>query len=231
MEEKREVKAELKSQSRFLKWLDNFWYHYKWQTLAAVFILFVVAVCVGQCSSVKKSDMTVSFGGAYTMSDAEQNAFRDVLGIVMPEDFDGNGEKTAALAMFSIYTEEELEKLYTYYDEVDETYKVDRSSLSGAIHYNTERIENLYNYVMTGECAVWFISPYVYETMFEGKVNIVEKAELKDTAFYNYYDAVKVLPQDTLIVLTQPVMGNMAKEENYRDAVDYYHAILNFIAP
>ncbi len=33
------------------KWLENFWYHYKFQTIAAVFLLVALAICIGSCTA------------------------------------------------------------------------------------------------------------------------------------------------------------------------------------
>ena len=32
----------------FAKWLDNYWYHYKWHTIAVVFVIIVAIVCTVQ---------------------------------------------------------------------------------------------------------------------------------------------------------------------------------------
>ncbi len=36
----------LTTNSRVLKWLDNFWYHYKWHTIITLFVAVVVIVGV-----------------------------------------------------------------------------------------------------------------------------------------------------------------------------------------
>lgn len=229
MDDKKEA-PELAPKSGVIRWLDNFWYHYKWHTVIIGFFLLVIIVSVAQCSSEEASDITVSFAGNYALSDREQKELKTVFGSVLPEDFDGNGAKTAAFAQFSIYTEEELVQLYTYQDEEGASH-VDSSGLSSARHYNTERLQSLQNYVMTGDCAVWLVSPYVYETVFRDKVHVTQTFSLKDTSLYRYYDAVQLLPAETVVVLVQPVMGYMSKQENYRKAEDYISAILNFTAP
>ena len=39
--------------------LQNYWYHYKWHTLAAVFVAAVLAVCITQCVNQVKPDYKV----------------------------------------------------------------------------------------------------------------------------------------------------------------------------
>ena len=43
--------------NRFLKWLDNYWYHYKWRTIVILFFAVLLIVCVVQCSTVEKYDL------------------------------------------------------------------------------------------------------------------------------------------------------------------------------
>ena len=90
-EEKMENAPDPGKQSRFLRALDNFWYHYKWHTLIALFFAVVLIVCLVQCVSREKTDLTVSFGGAATLSEAEQNALGAALEAVVGIDVDRKG--------------------------------------------------------------------------------------------------------------------------------------------
>ena len=36
--------GELRVENRFTRWLDNYWYHYKWHTVIGVFVLIVVLI-------------------------------------------------------------------------------------------------------------------------------------------------------------------------------------------
>ena len=50
MDDKREA-PEITPQSKVLRWLDNFWYHYKWPTIIIAFFLIVGIVGFTQCTS------------------------------------------------------------------------------------------------------------------------------------------------------------------------------------
>ena len=232
MEKKREA-PDITSHSRLFRWLDNFWYHYKWPTIIVAFFLIVCIVGFAQCSSQEQSDMTLTVAvGNPDLSGEPLEVFTGIMADLLPEDLDGNGAKVLSLAQFSIFTEDELVELYTYTDPETGEERVQNDGLAGARHYNTERIQSLQTYIMTGECAVWLVSPYVYETMFQDRVQVIETAVLGETALYQYYDALREqLPPDTMVVLMQPIMGYMSEQENYRNAVDYYHAIVEFSAP
>ncbi len=231
MEEKRDA-PELEK-PKWMLWLENFWYHYKWHTIAVLFVLLALTVSLVQCTRDESSDITVAYAGNYALSEEEMKNLEAVFGAACPEDYDGSGSHVAALTQFSIFNEQQLTELYTYFDEESGEYKVDKNSLANAKYHNTDRIKNLQNYIMTGECGVWFVSPYVYEQMFyraDPSNNWVErKVLLKDTKLYQYYDALKCLPEDTIVVLTvSPAIGYMSKAENHQKAVAYFESVCNF---
>lgn len=220
MEEKHEA-HDPREQSRFWKWLDNFWYHYKWQAIAVAAVVLLLAVTLPQCGS-RGDSMTVTFAGGYTMNGDEQKALQDVLRAIQSEDAD------ITLAQYSVYTEQELTEMFTYYDEERDEYRVDVASKNSAKGYNTDRIRTLQTYIMTGDCGVWIVSPYVFETMFDGKTQVVSQYRLGDLAVYNSYDALQILSPDCLVILTRSVMGETSKEQEYEKIRAYYDAFVNF---
>ncbi len=232
MEEKKEAR-EIRVESKFLRWLENYWYHYKWHTIVIAFFAVVLIFTLVQCASVEETDMTVAFGGNLIMNDAEYNGLKAILGDVCPSDVDGNGEKAVAFKNLSIFSEEQLKEQFTYYYEELGEHKLDQDGMNLYKSTNTENHKNMQTYVMTGDCAVWFVSEYVYYEMFydqsqdQEKVDIVDSVKLSETALYQNFDAVRILPEDTLVVLIRPVLaGTYAKESNFAEAEAYYRAIV-----
>ena len=215
----------LTSSSKFLRWLDNYWYHYKWHTIIIGFLLLVVIVSTAQCASVEKTDVTIAFCGNAALGEAEMEGISKVLGDVCPTDVDGNGEKTVALGQFSIFSEAQLTENFTYYDEESGEYKLDKNSFNSAKAHNTERIKTLQNYIMTGDCALYLVSEYVYSEMFHGKVQVDGSVPLRDTSLYRTFDAVKQLPDGLMLILVHPVMGFYADADNYAVAQAYFNAV------
>ena len=62
---------EVQIQSKFLKLLDNYWYHYKWHTILIGFFAMVLIVCFVQCSSVEDHDVVVCFSGNAIFNEEE----------------------------------------------------------------------------------------------------------------------------------------------------------------
>ena len=119
--------------------------------------------------------------------------------------------------------------------------------------YNTakaqtqDQFSTMGNFVKTGESAIFFVSPMVYEELNLKKLaqplsklydstpaNAYDEYSvyLKDTAFYQYFEAIQFLPEDTLIVILQPlVFGASSNEETYAYFMEFYQNIVNFQAP
>ncbi len=244
MKEREEKLAagEIVIQNRLIRWLDNYWYHYKWPTIVVAFFLFVGIVCFTQCATKEPGDVTVSYAGGYTMT-AEQHAkVVEIFNAIAPDAKDEKGQMSVLFSVYSVYTEDELKKAYT-----DEDGKLDVYSFNNAKQVSKDHLSTFGTYVMTGESAVWLVSEYVYEVQNLQKlaVPLSELYEtrpagayddyairLSETALYQYYDALKILPEDTLIVMPQSyVWGASADDESYADFMKMYRAIVDFQKP
>ena len=55
---------------------------------------------------------------------------------------------------------------------------------------------------------------------------------LGDTAIYQYYEALQVLPADTLVVFTYPyITGSSANAQKYEQFKALYRALIEFQTP
>ena len=52
------------AEMKFLKWLDNFWYHNKWKTIISLFFVVVLSICIFQLATKKKYDACIKYVGA-----------------------------------------------------------------------------------------------------------------------------------------------------------------------
>lgn len=234
--------GEVVIENKFLKWLDNYWYHYKWPTVVAAFFLFVGIVCFAQCSTREQGDATVTFAGGYTMTAEEHAKILDVFNAIAPEKADGEGQISILLSAYSIYTEDELKPTYT-----NEEGKLDVYAYNNAMQVSKDHLNTFGTYVMTGESAIWLVSEYVYEVQNLQRIAVplTELYEtvpasaydgyairLADTELYQYYDVLKILPEDTLIVMPHSmVWGESSDGEVYAEFLKLYHAIVDFQKP
>ena len=232
---------EIVIENRFLRWLDNFWYHYKWHVIIIAFFVFVGAVSFTQCTQREEGDVTLVFAGSTTLNAEQHKNVVDVFNAVAPKDKDEK-QLTTLLTQYSVYTEEEMKKACT---NEDGTFSP--SAFASFKQVTQDHLKTFGTYVMTGESGIWLVSEYVYEVQNLKKLakplnelfeSVPEGAfddyaiRLADTEIYQYYDALKVLPEDTLIVMSQPlVMGQIADEAIYQEFLDTYYTIVNFKAP
>lgn len=217
MEENRHEAHEVAEQSKFLRWLDNFWFHYKWQTVAVLAVVILLAVTLPQCARGGGDSLTVTFAGGYAMTNDEKQGLRNVLMTAT----DGS----VTLGQYSIFTEEEIIRNNTYTDPKTGEEKLDLAGKNGDKGHNVDQIKTLQNYVMTGDCGVWIVSPYVYDNWFDGKVQVVEKKRLGDLPVYAAYGAIRFLPEDCWVILTRSVFGETSKDKNFEAVRAYYDSL------
>ncbi|MBQ9132263.1 MAG: hypothetical protein IJX62_07325 [Clostridia bacterium] len=234
--------GEIVIENRFLKWLDNFWYHYKWTVIVVAFFIFVAIVCLAQCSTQPSGDIMLTYVGGYTMNSNERDVLTNTLNGVAPKREGKQESLTAMINSYAVYTQEQLRADFT-----DENGKLNQFAYEQAEAQTRDNIQAFANYIKTGDCAVYFISPFAYETQ-NVKALAVPLSELyqqvpantydgyavylKDTEFYQYYEALHFLPEDTLVVMLQPlVWGASSNKETYDYFLQLYQNIVNFKAP
>ena len=76
-------------ENRLLRWLDNFWYHYKWHVIIIAFLVFVSTVSFAQCTQREEGDVTLVFAGSTTLTAEQHQNVVGVFNAVAPKDKDG----------------------------------------------------------------------------------------------------------------------------------------------
>ena len=223
-------------------WLENFWYHNKWTVILVAFFLFVFTVCFVQCATTPHKDIYITFGGSHTVTGEEKQAIEQVFQEVAKNAF-GENSPAVGINSYAFYTEAELRELYTDPDTKD----FDGAAFNMAKGKNTDQLETIKSYMLTGECSIWLVNTSVYEAqhMTDKAVPLTETfgtvpagayneyaIRLGDTAIYQYYEALQVLPADTLIVFTYPiVVGSSSNAQKYEQFKTLYRALVEFQAP
>ncbi len=216
MEEKNrpeEYGSDVEMKSPLLTKLDNFWYHYKWHSIVALFLIFTVLICSLQLCSRTEIDIHILYCGNKQISRGSSNgdfpAYTKLTGALADyaEDFSGDGETVVALDDMFYLSPAEIQKwesdgLAVPYSLISE----DRSKMN--------------TYLATGEAYICFLSPEVYEIYKEidgvSRFRTLSEyvPEGKEVEFYNDY-AIKLsstalygerairdnLPADTLVVM------------------------------
>ncbi len=239
--EKKLEGGEIVVSNRFTRWLGNFWYHYKWTVLVVAFFLTVFLVCFVQCATREQVDLYIGYSGGfgYDMTGGQKEEIARVIEAIAPRD--GDQAPNMDLNIYSYLSEEELRKRYTDPETgaLNEIYYQMKQT-------NMQNFNSLEQYMMTGDCAVWFVSEAVYlEKKMNGALSVPLSATFGDhipegaydayairlceTDLYRTYAALQALPKDTLIVLTSHIV--ISDRARYDRATEVYRAIVEFEAP
>ena len=199
MEENRnDIQAEELTPRRPLRErLDNFWYHYKWHSIVAVFLIITVLVCSLQMCKKEKYDTYILYAGSFNPSraDADGDGISEYSRLLsslkrVAEDFDGNGEVSLSLVNYLSMTHEEIEAAKENLKPGEEL---------NLIYGDTE---NLIHTLIYSEYYVCILSEGVYDTYstYQGTPLFVPLAPFTtEGREYDYYT-------DTAIRLTSPAL-------------------------
>ncbi len=210
--------GDIRINNRVFAWFDNFWYHYKWQTVAIAFITVVLTICITQCSARDKQDAIVLYGGPHQYTETELAAVRNELADILPADYNEDGQKTVGLVTYRVMTAEQLK---AYQEAVG---RVDTS-------FFTNEATNLSNYMMTGETAILLVDESQFEMLCKND-RLRDLSEvfptLPESAIDNYgIDFTKTslyanakylgsLPEGTVLCLHRPILiGDSGKDAEY----------------
>ncbi len=206
------------------KWLDNFWYHYKWVTVGVAFFLVVLIVCTVQMCTKEKYDLNIVYAGEQYLTAEEAAQIEQALEGICPTDFDGDGEKNIMLNRYYVLNEEQIKAIEATTDEQGRTEYVDRS-------YIVSQKDTYESYIQTGDASILLIDRTLYESLrANNRLKPLESALgytpegaideygvlLGSTAFYREYGVVQKLPEDTVVcILTPYVIGKNSSEKQF----------------
>ncbi len=190
-----------------LKWLDNYWYHYKWITVIVAFFAVAVIIMTAQFFTRDKYDAMILYTGP-RIPNANQtleieSAFEDVL----TEDYDGNGKREVSLNAMFLMTDEQLkDDRYTRDENGNQLYINTKEMVTTKQQFTTQ--------IFVGEALICLLDPAWYDLVakkdaFVPLNELVEDVPedaydecavyLRDTGFGQYFTALNALPEDTLI--------------------------------
>ena len=220
------------SESKVLRWWDNYWYHYKWHTIIGLFFVFVIVFCVVQTLYDPKDDILLAYCGPKGFQAEEMEDLREAMNRIMPEDFDGNGEKYAEVVRYQVFSEEEL--------------LADKEANDGKgtvnLAYNAKQLSDFNSFMSFGEASVYLVSEHIYGLIKDRGVlkplsdalgSVPDTAydeyaiRLKDTPYYAMEPALRMLPEDTLVCITAPYqLGSSSDPEVYQRSLQMFKAIV-----
>ena len=226
------------------EWFDNFWYHYKWHSLIALFLVFTITICSMQMCQKVSYDIHIMYAGSYEIerkSDTgtpEYETFISSLSRVC-EDFDEDGTLRVNLRDLFLLSDSQIEEV-----EKSGEYEVNYV----LINQNTETFKD--NMAMS-DYYVCFISKTLYdqyktygnETMFvplSEYVNEDTTLEFYDTGAvllsstgFSSLPGIQNLPDDTVVCLRRVSavaqhLNEKQTAEQFKRAEKVIEKILNY---
>ena len=121
MEEKYEG-GEIAIQSPWMKKIENFWYHYKWHSLIALFLVLTVVICSVQMCGREEYDVYVLYAGPDDVQMTASEGLSDYRILhsslkLVTADYDENGSVTPNLQTLFLPSEEQIQQINQMHKE------------------------------------------------------------------------------------------------------------------
>lgn len=219
---------------KFLTWLDNYWYHYKWATLIVAFFLIVFSICIIQACTAEHDDLKVVYAGEAQLDANQHMEIEKLLTEYLPEEFGKTEDTNASLTVYTILSTKTEKPIY---EEDADGKKVYATDENGKIIYatehtfNSDQFNNLISNMQTGTGSVVLMDKWLYDEMIKASKDVDRfmplvhvfgtkpacaiddyAIYLSDTQMFNDNEAVfSCLPDDTVIVL----LSELLYQKNY----------------
>ena len=212
--------------SKFLKWLDNYWYHYKWPTIIVSFLVLIGTISMVQIFNRDQYDAYVMYVGDATIPDTQYYDIMQSLKAVS-SDYDGDKEHNINFAKTTFITDPENNMASTV-------------NASAVQYLSNLVVQPYYIYLMDVEVYKLYKDSGVFVPISELGTQIPEDWYYDDTAvlfsktdYANSFPGIDNLGENTLLVIKiMPYSSSksvMAKErQSYNDHLDMLKNILSY---
>lgn len=225
---------------KFAKWLENYWYHYKWHTIVVAFLVLVLGIGVFQMATKEEYDIDILYTGPAVLSEQQASELATAFEAVMPEDFDGDGDKSAMIYDVTVLSDEQIA-------EKEAEAKAESDVLYYDYQNREEAISRVGTLLSTGETVICLMDDYMYqkfmaENAFVPLADLLGEApeyaldeysvRLMDTPFGQYFSACMALPGDTVLCIRrESVLASSSKkaaQAHYEFCVETFKNIFTF---
>ena len=145
---------------KIFKWLDNFWYHYKWVTLVTAFFTVTLLIIIIQMITKTNPDSNILYGGPAVLTANQTKEIENAFNALLPEDFNGDGEKITSLQAITLMTKEQIAKA-----------EAEAAENSSVFVYNPQSLENnktsFSTQLFSGEYVICLIDPEQYKNAYK----------------------------------------------------------------
>ena len=212
--------------SKFLKWLDNYWYHYKWHTIIVSFFLIIGTISMVQLFTKETYDAYVMYVGEAPIPDTQ---YYDIMHSLkeVSDDYDGDKEHNINFAKTAFITDPENDMAST----------VNASAMQ---YLSNLVVQPYYIYLMDETVYKLYKDSGVFVPISEIVKDVPEEWYYDNTAIYfdktdyaNSFPGVDNLGENTLLVLKiMPYSSNKGvtarERQSYENHIDMLKNILSY---
>ena len=198
---------------KILKWLDNYWYHYKWVTIIVAVFSAILIFCIVNTGSGLQDDIQILYAGPEVLTDVQIEQMERSFADLLKKDYNGDGKKSVGIVNITIMSDEQLEAAQEQAELEGQTIVYDPT-------LRTKAISQMKSMMGTGAVIICLLDPYVYECCEEGTFITLEKALgekvensndefslwFSQTSMYSLYDCFSLLSEQTLLCIRNDVV-------------------------
>lgn len=190
---------------------ENFWYHYKWHTLIAIAVFIIAVVGISQMvrNASAKSDLSVMYAGPASIHSREAEDLKDTLSEILSTDLNADGTKRVYLYSIRLLSDDQIALAKAEAKKNGSEAGVNEAE-------NRKNREAFSDLVFTGECGLMFLDGSLFNSVKDaGGLEKLSDAlgyepdksfdgygiRLCDIPAYEKYDALKVMPTETIVCL------------------------------
>ncbi|MBQ7820999.1 MAG: hypothetical protein IJ391_01780 [Clostridia bacterium] len=236
-------------ETKFYKWLDNFWYHYKWITLIiSLFAVFIIISTV-QMVTREEGDIYVMYAGPEVISVQNMTYIERAFELLDDSDYSGDGEVNTVLRDLTIMSAEEIEAQARA--EMEKNGVANEGYILNEQMARSQMSQNLQVFnqeILGGDSVICLLSPYTYSIVYEagGFMSLEEVLGYKPEYAYDdcsirlsdidfgKLEGLATLPEDTLFCIRRVssmsfLKGQEKTSEAHEYHVDKFKLALNYV--
>ena len=214
-------------------WIENFWYHYKWHSLIALFLVFTLTICSLQMCSKQSYDVYIMYAGEAdirrTSDDGDISPYHTVVKSLRTKCDDYNGDGSVNVEFMNLFvptTEQisEYEKIMgveVNYALVNDNLSTMNDTMSYSEYYICFMSESRFLDFDSRNNGAMFTPIKQFANPDKSYEYASERGiYLSSTDFYSL-PGIKDLPEDTVVCLrtlsaVASHFNKSSNEENYR---------------
>lgn len=223
-------------ETRFYKWLDNFFYHYKWIVLIVCMFAIFVVVSAAQMLGREQTDIYIMYAGPQVISVQNMTYIERAFEELDEDDYTGDGKVNALLRDITVMSEEELAAASGSSDSnvPNEGYILNEQLVRAQM---SESMKTFNQEILGGDSIICLLSPYMYSIVREADgflpldevIGYVPENAYDECAVYladtdfGKLEGLASLPDDTLFCIRRVSSMSFMKGKNKTEKAHSYH--------